>query len=509
MKSKILKYCLILITMVLAVSCEDAFLERQPLDSPSADTFWTSVVNAESWVNNLYNGLATTDDAQFEAFSDNAFGRAGFGANRIANGTFETIDPKVNSFWNYRKIRESLEFFEFVGQVPDISQEKLDELSGQVNFMLAYQYLRLITLFRDVPLVKKPLAIPESDIPKSPKTEVFNYLMERLDLAIDQLPIAWPQNETGRFTKGAALSLKTRALLYNEKWVEAAATAKQVMDLNIYELHPRFEELFLQSFNNQTKEVILARQYAQDVNINTMNRNYAPVNLGGFALILPTPELEKSYEMMDGLGIDESPLYDPADPFSNRDPRYYTTFLYPYDNLNGVVYNPFGPEERFAITWLYYRKYTGELKNRAEWQSYVNWNILRYADVLLMYAEAKNEATGPEASIYEVLDLIRERAGMPPVDRAKYNDQSTLRSFIRNERRVELAGEGLRYFDIIRWRIAEETLNVNLRSLHVPGVVPEKNIELRVFNPSRHYVWPIPQDAIDRANNLDQHVEWQ
>lgn len=510
MKTKIKSFAILILTSIFLVACMDDFLDRNPLDSPSADTFWTSATNAEFWVNNLYNGLATTDDAKFEAYSDNAFGRAALGANNIANGNFEPVVNTINIEWNYRKIRESLEFFEFVERVPDMTPEKLKVLSGQVNFMLAYQYLRLITLFRDIPLLTKPLTIPESDIPISPKNEVFNYLIERLDLAIEQLPLTWPQNQTGRFTKGAALSLKTRALLYNEKWAEAAATAKQVMDLNIYQLHPRFDELFLQSFNNSTKEVILARQYAKDVNINTMNRNYAPVNFGGFALILPTAELEKSFEMKDGLPINASPLYNPLDPFKNRDPRYYATFLYPYDNLNGVVFNPFGPEQRFAFTWLYFRKYTGELRVRAEWQSYVNWNILRYADVLLMYAEAKNEASGPEASIYEALDKIRARAGMPLVNRSLYADKVSLRSFIQNERRVELAGEGLRYFDIIRWRIAEKTLNIDLKSLSVKDLLPEKFIEKRVFNPSRHYVWPIPQDAIDRSNGiLVQHPEWK
>src|SRR5690606_17864673 len=156
------------------------------------------------------------------------------------------------------------------------------------------------------------------------------------------------------------------------------------MDLGIYELHPNFNELFLAAFNNQTKEVILARQYAQDVNTHDMNRNYAPVSMGGFALILPTAELERSFGMEDGLPVTESPLYDPANPFENRDPRYYTTFLYPYSDLNGMVYDPFSSDERYSITWLYYRKYTGDLVDRTRWQSYVNWIIFRYADVLLM-----------------------------------------------------------------------------------------------------------------------------
>src|SRR5690606_25924279 len=110
---------------------------------------------------------------------------------------------------------------------------------------------------------------------------------------------------------------------------------------------------------------------------------------------------------------------------------------------------------------------------------------------------------------------------MPPVDRARYSTQETLREFIRNERRVELAGEGLRYFDIIRWRIAEEVLNKDIKSMDLDNwvdlpvdgsgnsLLPVKSVQSRVFDPSKHYVWPIPQDAIDRSENLEQHSEWK
>ena len=125
-----------------------------------------------------------------------------------------------------------------------------------------------------------------------------------------------------------------------------------------------------------------------------------------------------------------------------------------------------------------------------------------------MYAEAKNEASGPDASIYDALDQVRKRAGMPVVDRNRYNTQDKLREFIRNERRVELAGEGLRYYDILRWRIAEKVLNKEIVSYEISGVLPLKIIETRVFNPNKHYVWPLPQSAIDKAKNLVQHSEW-
>lgn len=523
MISLIKKILTVFILTLLFVACDDDFLVKAPLDTPSLETFWEKEEDAEMWVNNLYNGLGGMEDSIFEAFSDNAYGRAGSGSNQIAQGAFTTSDGHVNQLWNYRFIRLSLEFFEFVEQVPDISQTKLNELTGQVRFMLAYQYFRLITLYRDVPLVTTPLEIAESDVPKNSKEEVLSYVLGQLDTAVDLLPVTWPDSETGRVTKGAALALKARVLLYNERWAEAAQATKEVMDLGVYELHPNFEELFLRDFNNQTNEVILAFQYAENVGTHPgqgIVRRYAPVNLGGFALILPTNELQESFEMADGTKFSWANPDHSARPFDNRDPRFYHTFTWHGRDYNGVDVNLTESEFRFAFTYIYYLKYVADLENRF-FDTWVNWIKFRYADVLLMYAEATNEATGPDNTVYDALDQIRERVGMPPVNRSIYNDQASLRQFIRNERRVELAGEGLRYFDIIRWRTAEEVLNFQVNSLNLENwvdhpvdsdgnqLLPPKNVQTRVFNPNKHYVWPIPQDAIDRSDNLEQHPEWQ
>lgn len=523
MKSISLKIIVASLFVILIVSCDDDFLVRSPLDTPSLDTFWETEAHAEMWVNNLYNGLGGMENSIFEAFSDNAYGRAGSGANQIAQGSFTTNDSHVNQYWNYRYIRLSHEFFDNIDKVPDISQSKIEELSAQVRFILAYQYYQLVTLYRDVPLVKSALSIADSDVGKNSKSEVIAYILEQLQVAIDDLPVSWADSETGRATKGAALALKARVLLYNEQWEEAASAAKEVMDLGVYELHPNFKELFLQDLNNQNDEVILAYQYARDVNIHpgqTIVRRYAPVYLGGYALILPTDDLQQAFQMSDGTEFDWNNPEHSAEPFSNRDPRFYETFNYQGRDYNGVEVDFTGSEFRFAFTYLYFRKYVDDLAN-SYWQSYANWIIFRYADVLLMYAEARNEATGPDDSVYNALDQIRERSDMPPVDRNTYNDQASLREFIRNERRVELAGEGLRYFDIIRWRIAEEVLNTEVKSLNLENwvdlpldengnsLLPVKDVQTRIFNPSKHYVWPIPQDAIDRSDNLEQHSEWQ
>src|SRR5690554_4155193 len=519
MKATTIKYFFFIISTFFVVACEDGFLDRTPLDTPSLETFWETPEQAEMWVNNLYIGLRGVQDAYFEGFSDNGFGRAGAGANNIATGLYDTSDPTVNSNWDYQYIRLSLEFFENIGRVPNLSEDQLNELSGQVRFMLAYHYYRLITLYRDVPLVTRPLTIEESDVPVTPKEEVLDYILEQLEFSISNLPETWPVSENGRITKGAALALKARVLLYNERWSEAADAAKAIMEVDLYELHPEFGELFLSNFNNGTKEVILARQYAENVNFHELVRTYAPVYLGGFALTQPTNELQEAFEMADGSKFDWSNPVHAANPFTNRDPRFYHTVIWHGRDYNGVTLDLTGSEFRFSFTYIYFLKYVADLENNF-WQSHVNWIIFRYADVLLMYAEAQNEASGPDESIYEALDLIRSRAGMPPVDRTLYHDQASLRELIRNERRVELAGEGLRYFDIIRWRIAEDVLNGDIKGMDLDNwterpldengnsLLPVKPVQSRVFDPSKHYVWPIPQNAIDRSENLEQHPEW-
>src|SRR5690606_7037811 len=414
-----------LIVVVTTISCSDDFLDRVPLDQPSMETFWSSPEQAEMWVNYLYRvasnstlGLMGVDITTQEAYSDNAYGRTNRARNTIATGTFDPTDSHIRGVWNYRNIRLCHEFFEYVGQVPGMPESKLNELSGQVKFFLAFEYYKLTTRFRDVPLVKKVLNVNESDVPKSPKAEVVAYLLEQLDEAIALLPETYPAGQEGRITKGAALFLKARVLLYNERWAEAAETAKQVMDLGIYELHPNFEELFMEAFNNATKESILETQYAENAREHSLGRTYNYRSIDGFALIQPMKELGEAFPMADGLPIDESPLYNPSNPFENRDPRFYATFNYPGRTMNGITFDPINDplDKSFTFTYLFYRKYVTDFVRGEKINLYKNWYVFRYAEVLLMYAEAKNEASGPESSIYDALDLLRSRAGMPPVD---------------------------------------------------------------------------------------------
>ncbi len=508
---KLLKLSL-LVGLLAASACQKDFLETVPLGAPSDATFWTSEANATLWVNNLYRELPKVTDFYFDSMSDNAtasFGGEDGGVGSVANGSFEPTTGTMTKKWGYAGIRNCLELLARIDEVPNLTEPTKAQFKAQARFVLAFRYFELITLYRDVPLVDKVLPLEEADVPKSEKSVVLKYLLEQLELAIVDLPLTWPAKDNGRATKGAALTLKARVMLFNNRWAEAAAAAKAVMDLGVYQLHPKYGELFLTVFNNKTKEVILAYQYAELVPHN-LSFQMPFQSIGGTGSSMPLPGLVNSYESKDGLPITESPLYDPKKPQDNRDPRFNETFIWPFQTFAGVVYDPINNavNKAGAKTYVFQRKYVNDIvpQQRVSW---VNWTIFRYADVLLMYAEAQNEASGPNASVYDALDLIRVRAGMPKINRSRYATQATLREAIRNERRVELAGEGLRYYDIIRWRIAEKTQNTVLYSVEVPGSLPRQTIETRVFNPARHYVWPIPQSAIDRAKNLVQHPEWK
>ena len=497
---------LVIFSLIVALlsSCKDDFLETLPLASPSDATYWSSVNDATLWINYAYRSLPSPSDYALIGMSDDAVGAG----DNIARGVHTPNDVDIK--WDYTTIRHCLELMENIDKIPTLTQEERNIHTGQARFIISLRYFEMITLYRDIPFFEETTTIEESDAPKTDKSVILAYILEQLDRAIAELPLAWPDAEAGRATQGAALALKARVLLYNERWAEAAATAQQLIDLGMYELHPNFDELFLTSFNNQTKESILEHQFAEGLYTHDLWNTFGFSTIGGSSKSCPLPALINSFECTDGLPIDESPLYDPLDPWTHRDPRFHMSFIVPFEEIGGQPFDPVNniADKNANRTYVYFRKYIADMdsQQRSLWS---NWKIFRYAEVLLTYAEAQNEVAGPDARVYDAIDQIRARAGMPALDRVRYRTQETLREAIRNERRVELAGEMLRYYDIIRWRIAEEVLDdQTYTSMEVPGLLPLKVINNGTFDPSKHYVLPIPQFAIDNAKNLEQHPEW-
>jgi hypothetical protein len=286
------------------------------------------------------------------------------------------------------------------------------------------------------------------------------------------------------------------------KWKLAADAAKAVMDLAPsagYGLFANYRSLFLPA-NENSAETVFDVQFK----ITELGNSFDLIDRQ-YNTNAPLRDLIDAYDMKDGLPPAQSALYNPAKPYDNRDPRMYQTIVYPGDTYIGAVTTPTTP---FKITGYGVKKYSiydkeanSNLINQS-FRSETNYMAIRYADVLLMYAEAQNESAGPDASVYNALNLIRQRAGLSPYQVPAGKTQSQMRDFIRHERRMELALEGFYYTDIRRWKTAEQVMNATIyNSQNLP-------ILARSFNAARDYWWPVPQTQRDLNPNLSQNPNY-
>lgn len=526
-------------------SCSD-FLDRDPLSQVSENTFWQTEADAQTGVNALYPLLPDSRDFWRDCQSDNslmtnAWGEGGLGY--ICQGSHNAATGYLSEEWRYGDIRRILYYLDRLKDM-DIDEAKKKRFEGEARFILALRYYRMTRHFGDIPLIKeKPIDLDEAALPRSPKQEVLDYALANVNKAIDYLPETYTNDNIGRITKGAALTLKADMYLdmasyakfhkgqdATELWKEAALAAKQVIDLNLYGLEDDFAYIFKAEANNNNKEVILAFQYKEDEKTHMLPILASPAGTGitgqGWASFCPTRQLVDSYETTEGKTIYESDLYDKNNPWENRDARLKKTFFLPgYECLrpNGS-YEPYMPhpaynkDERInheggGITGYMYLKYNDQELEKPS-ASWTNFSLYRYAEVLLIYAEALNEYDPNNTQIAWAVNQVRKRAELPGVDNLIGN-QEAMREKIREERRHEFVAEHKRYFDILRWKIAEKVLNEPGYGINKDENAPigDYTVEQflgqnRTFDASKHYLWPIPQSARDKNPNLGQNPNW-
>ncbi|MEM7370250.1 MAG: RagB/SusD family nutrient uptake outer membrane protein [Bacteroidota bacterium] len=516
---------IIFLTGVLTMSsCADA-LNLTPIDSGALDGFFTSTTDVIAGVNGVYQiwtgrwwgGAYIHVQPHFEAVTENAVICCAweYQYKAIAQGTFSPATGGVVGWkWDFGyqsifRVNSILEVIES-GVIEDLptSSDAYKQLTAELRFLRAYVYQELTFLYGDVPLVDKTLTPAEArEIARSPRTQVEDLMYADLDYAIENLKDEPFQGEFGRPTRIAALALKGRAQMYRSDFTGAASTLKQVIDEEggVVGLDPDYESLF-RGDNEQSPEIIFSLQYvdnevgagegsflAAHYGPNTLANTSAGTGQGWGAFDF-TEHLVNDYWMTDGMPYDQSPLYDPDNPYANRDSRFEGTFFFPGAVYRGVTldtinFNTNGAPKTIHIAS---RKWKSETSN-SSWNtnSKVDFVLMRYADVLLMYAEAVNETSGATPAVYEAMNKIRDRAMMPHVTTGLSKDQ--MRDEIKHERKVEFFMEGTRYFDLLRWRDAESVLLT-------PGIA-----ESRIFDASKHYLWPIPQFAIDQSPNLTQN----
>jgi starch-binding outer membrane protein, SusD/RagB family len=497
----IIAVCAVIIAGSLFSSCKK-YLDTTPTGNLTAGNFWQSQDDALAGVNACYATLRNGalygqyGPQMYEILTPNGIVS---GANddtrvdNIAKGIHNSTNTAtINNKWNacYEGIGRTNDV---LANVPNIEMDvsTRDRVLGEANFLRALYYYQLANYYGAAPLILDPPALEQATVSRSSKDDLLKQIHADLDSAITRLPVSYSGANVGRATRGAALGLKSRIYLYQEDWVNAAATATQVMNLNAYTLIGDYRTIFLNT-NENNKEVIFDVQFSLPGYANSYD-----INQRTFQLTAPSQDLVTAYLSVDGLPINQSPLYNSADPYANRDPRLRKTIALPgflYANTM-VTNNTFG-------TKAIWKKYTSYLDSVPSPDlgvntSVTNFIVQRYAEILLNYAEAENEAVGPNANVYNALDSLRVRAGMPKVSVVNPGlGQTDMRNLIRLERRIELAGEGLYYDDIRRWKIAETVL-----------AQPEKDISgavrlPRAFQKDRDYLWPVPFVQIQRNPGL-------
>jgi hypothetical protein len=515
---------------------EDDFLQKWPPNQISEGTFWNNEDDALKALAGCYNfpGGGHADAEMWsvrgiihrEGTSDNALPTPERIDELLINGQSTSTNPQAWYVWNnqYIQIAHCNYYIENIDKV-DMDVAERDEMKAEARFIRACAYFYLCQYYGGVPLVTKVLTVDEANtISRSSKQEVVNFVLTELTEAAADLPDSRPQSEKGRAPKAAALAFKGRLQMAEGDWSGAAATYKSIIDLGVYQIAPFYRELFLDD-GEDNSEIIFATQYLQDVIGSTAHYNFAPRMINGTSSIVPLQDLIDSYEMTDGQTIDASPLYDPANPFDNRDPRLsHSVYLPNYSVLGGQLFvthpdSVDAPDRMPSYNWSGYcvRKFIDYPAHDGTEREYGgDIPIIRYAEVLLSYLESKLEAGDPitQALLDETINLVRgrETVNMPLVTET---NPDLLRTILRRERRVEFAFEGFRMWDLYRWRIAHINLNRPIYGAKVcddPGNCSYETdadghyyIYTRGFRENVDYLWPIPQDEIDINPNLEQN----
>ncbi|MEX2511582.1 MAG: RagB/SusD family nutrient uptake outer membrane protein [Cyclobacteriaceae bacterium] len=563
MKTSIL---FILMTFMIA-SCNQDILDLESLTQPTDATFFSSEEELELALTGVYNSLIWLGGYTLpvQVNMDNGatdigllrggfvgFDELGAGSHSASTGGFGSVYTHL-----YRGIGRANNLINNLDRAADVvPAERMDQIMYEAMVLRAYYYHYLVFLFGDVPYTDQLIAEPtEALLPRTPKEEVINILLADLSEAAASLP--QEPREPNRVFKDVALTLHSRIALYAGRYEEAATSALQVIEGGNLNLHPDYEELFTPQ-GEGSSEAMLVMPFRDGFGPTP---NFAVAqgsrNRGGYSTVVPTQSMIDSYEASDGLAIDESTVYDPSQPFDNRDPRLKASIITPQSEWAGLIFesHPDSLTVRNAdgtlrganndsriVIWpaafcgYLWKKYTNEasqLQNR--FWSDTDFILMRYAEVLLNYAEAKIELNEIDETVLDALNTVKARAyGVQVGETDAYpvvtnTGQATMRTLIKRERKVELANEGFRLFDIRRWNIAEKVMPVTLygrildeeNATMVPdidedGFVSYEGIEsqydlntdarfpnaTRVFTNPRDYLLPIPQAEIDtyRAN---------
>ncbi|MDR2042068.1 MAG: RagB/SusD family nutrient uptake outer membrane protein [Tannerella sp.] len=330
-----MKKNIVFLAILLLASCSD-FLEKAPLDSPSDKTFLANETELQMALTGCYTPLWTAHEDMpfflaFEELSDNGWDRNTNDLQKLSQGANDAKSAFVENIWRtcYQGITRCNYLISHIDNVTGASEDAVDRARAEAQFLRACYYAYLIDLFGDVPLILETVTLDDAEIPRAPKADVLTQIFKDYDEAAAVLGTTGKPT-SGRPTRQAALALKARIALYNERWDAAIAAASEVMKLEGAEtgLEPSFPDLFTYG-GQDSKEILFSIQYLFGQKVHPIFRLFGGRNGGGHANKIPSYQLVDSYPCKDGLPIDRSPLYRPAAPWENRDPRLAWTFALP------------------------------------------------------------------------------------------------------------------------------------------------------------------------------------
>lgn len=516
-------------------------LDMEPLDSYTEDVVFSDPALTEAYVINNYimprNGWG---QAALRFVCDESMNNFSWWSSWEMNtGQMAPDQMGGLSSWDayYSNIKNCNIFFANIDALQGFDEPKRNLLTGEMIFFRAFYYMDLVSKFGGVPLITRAYALDDSEmmIPRNSYEECSKFVIDEFQKAANLLPDKNTGSNFGRVTKGAALAMKCRMQLYAasplwnptndaKKWEAAATTAEEVMKLG-YTLDPDYKGLFL---NPASPEIIFQRLYTTEFG-HWFDWENTPNGWNGYSATCVLQEFVDSYEMENGTMPDPSKYATAtSDPWLGRDPRFYASIVcdgQPFRNGSVDFYinedgKTGGTDSEFGIdAWNYskshytIRKFMDESLNGI-WSDKGKqpWIYCRLGEVYLNYAEAKFHM-GDEATAREYVNYIRQRArgGRTGIVPDVTESGEALLKRIQHERKIELAFEEHRFFDVRRWKIADKTDNGKVHGISIINLKSgKKKYELyelqdRVFDASKHYLLPIPSTEIEKNSLLEQN----
>lgn len=538
MKTKFIKYTAPLLLSACLALTGCVGLDVVPSNKFTDETYWTSETKASSVLSMAYRQMFDSESYyNNEILSDNVY--VGYGIKNeklIATGQADASNGRFSKEWGdcYGGIKTCHTFLANIDRVSSMDESLRERMKGEVRFIRAFLYLRMTTWFGDIPFFTEDITLEQSKtIPRTSQATIMSWIHGELDEVAEILPTReeYAEANRGRITSGAAVALNARAYLYENNWSEIKKYCEKLMngEYGQYDLFPSYEQLFWVA-NEYNSEIMLDIQYVPDLRTWDQLQDYAPMSTEArLCAAGPTQALVDSYLMKNG---NKWTTNDPD--YANRDPRFGATIAYDgsiWTDRDGkdytIVIHPDGKTPEGKIS----DKYTGQGSAQTptgyysrklcdpspaayttKWACNINIPLIRYADVLLMYAEAVNELNEMNATVWDAtIKRLRVRAGFEDTPKAMNFpnvSQTELRDIIRNERRCELALEGLRIFDIRRWKTAETVLREAPRGAKFDkssGTYDYIKVTPGNFSKDRDYLWAIPRKELNLNHNLTQN----